>query len=79
MTGTAGVPPRDDPLLDARADDDQFDLTLRPRTLADYVGQQQVRENLSILLEAARPSSTSCCAARLDSGRQRSPTSSPTS
>ena len=35
-------------------DDEQFDRTLRPRTLDDYVGQQQVRENLGILLEAAR-------------------------
>ena len=44
-------------VLDAEArtkDDDQLDLTLRPRRLADYVGQQAVRENLSILLEAAR-------------------------
>src|SRR5258708_1463598 len=43
-----------EPILDARADDDQFDLTLRPRLLTEYVGQQQVRENLGILLEAAR-------------------------
>src|SRR5213594_2299177 len=43
-----------DKVLDARPDDDQFDLTLRPRYLAEYVGQEQVRENLSILLEAAR-------------------------
>ena len=35
-------------------DDELFDRTLRPRTLADYVGQEQVRENLGILLEAAR-------------------------
>ena len=35
-------------------DDEQLDLTLRPRTLADYVGQDQVKDNLSILLEAAR-------------------------
>ena len=35
-------------------EDAQLDLTLRPRTLADYVGQDQVKENLSILLEAAR-------------------------
>src|SRR3989440_6249745 len=41
-------------VLDARVDDEQFDLTLRPRLLDEYVGQQQVRENLSILLEAAR-------------------------
>ena len=43
-----------DKVLDARSDDDQYDLTLRPRLLAEYVGQEQVRENLSILLEAAR-------------------------
>ncbi|HEY8953827.1 MAG TPA: AAA family ATPase, partial [Candidatus Dormibacteraeota bacterium] len=50
MTGKAG----DEPILDPRADDDQYDLTLRPRLLSEYVGQEQVRENLSILLEAAR-------------------------
>ena len=43
-----------DKVLDAKSDDDQFDLTLRPRYLAEYVGQQQVRENLGILIEAAR-------------------------
>jgi Holliday junction DNA helicase RuvB len=43
-----------DKILDARSDDEQFDLTLRPRFLGEYVGQQQVRENLGILLEAAR-------------------------
>jgi Holliday junction DNA helicase RuvB len=42
--------------LDPRGtlDEDQLDTTLRPRTLAEYVGQRQVRENLGILLEAAR-------------------------
>jgi len=35
-------------------DDEQYDRTLRPRSLDEYVGQQQVRENLGILLEAAR-------------------------
>jgi len=43
-----------DKILDAKSDDEQFDLTLRPRFLSEYVGQQQVRNNLSILLEAAR-------------------------
>jgi Holliday junction DNA helicase RuvB len=43
-----------DKVLDTRSDDDQFDLTLRPRFLAEYIGQEVVRENLSILLEAAR-------------------------
>src|SRR5437879_9613935 len=43
-----------DRVLAAKSDDEQFDLTLRRRLLAGYVGQQQVRENLGILLEAAR-------------------------
>src|SRR5215472_3495901 len=41
-----------DPAL--AAGEEAFDRTLRPQTLADYVGQEQVRANLSILLEAAR-------------------------
>jgi Holliday junction DNA helicase RuvB len=36
------------------ADEDQYDVTLRPRTLSEYVGQERTRENLGILLEAAR-------------------------
>src|SRR6266851_862983 len=44
----------EDRVVDARTDDEQFDLTLRPRMLSEYVGQARVRENLSILLEAAR-------------------------
>src|SRR5216684_3552492 len=44
----------EDRVVDARTDDEQFDLTLRPRMLSEYVGQQQVRNNLGILLEAAR-------------------------
>ncbi len=38
----------------ATNEDEQFDRTLRPRSLDDYVGQEQVRQNLGILLEAAR-------------------------
>ena len=44
----------EDRVVDARTDDEQFDLTLRPRMLSEYVGQAQVRDNLGILLEAAR-------------------------
>ena len=44
----------DEKVLDAQSDDEQYDLTLRPRFLTEYVGQEQVRENLGILLEAAR-------------------------
>ena len=36
------------------SEDEQFDRTLRPQTLTDYIGQEQVRENLGILIEAAR-------------------------
>ncbi len=35
-------------------EEDQLDRTLRPRTLDDYVGQEAIKENLSILLQAAR-------------------------
>ena len=36
------------------AGDDTADPGLRPRTLDDFVGQRQVRENLSVFVEAAR-------------------------
>jgi holliday junction DNA helicase RuvB len=34
--------------------DDRQDMTLRPQVLADLIGQEQVKENLSILIAAAR-------------------------
>ena len=34
--------------------EDQLDATLRPRLLADLIGQQRVKENLAILISAAR-------------------------
>ncbi|NPV84576.1 MAG: Holliday junction branch migration DNA helicase RuvB [Anaerolineae bacterium] len=34
--------------------DDRLDLTLRPSRLSEFVGQDQVRQNLSILIDAAR-------------------------
>jgi Holliday junction DNA helicase RuvB len=34
--------------------DDRVDNTLRPQKLADLIGQEQVKENLAILIEAAR-------------------------
>jgi len=41
---------------DARADapDEDLDRSLRPRTLSDFVNQEQVTEQLSIFIEAAR-------------------------
>src|SRR6187431_3492078 len=35
-------------------DDAQFDAGLRPRALADYIGQERVRENLQVSISAAR-------------------------
>lgn len=34
--------------------DEQFELSLRPQRLAQYIGQQQVKENLKIFIEAAK-------------------------
>jgi holliday junction DNA helicase RuvB len=34
--------------------DDHLDLALRPRTLTDLIGQERVKENLAILISAAR-------------------------
>src|SRR5579871_668196 len=41
-----------DPVV--KPDEELLDRTLRPRLLTEYVGQEQVRENLGVLLEAAR-------------------------
>src|SRR5947208_16698292 len=39
----------------ARIDDDvQYEAGLRPRTLDDYIGQDRVRENLTVSIHAAR-------------------------
>lgn len=35
-------------------DDSQFDATLRPRSLDDYVGQEKIKGNLRLFIEAAR-------------------------
>jgi Holliday junction DNA helicase RuvB len=35
-------------------EDREFDVALRPRTLADFVGQDRVKEQLQVLLEGAR-------------------------
>lgn len=35
-------------------DDDPFELTLRPRSLAEYIGQSKAKENLQVFIDAAR-------------------------
>ncbi|TFG93814.1 MAG: Holliday junction branch migration DNA helicase RuvB [Syntrophobacterales bacterium] len=44
------------PILDPEqlSEEDGFEYSLRPRTLAEYVGQEKIKENLSIFMEAAR-------------------------
>ncbi|HEY2071171.1 MAG TPA: Holliday junction branch migration DNA helicase RuvB [Rhizomicrobium sp.] len=37
-----------------RGDDDGLEMSLRPRTLAEFVGQKQARENLAIFIKAAK-------------------------
>lgn len=35
-------------------EDSVFDLTLRPRTLEEYIGQEKIKENLKIYMQAAK-------------------------
>ncbi|HEY0106608.1 MAG TPA: Holliday junction branch migration DNA helicase RuvB, partial [Rhizomicrobium sp.] len=37
-----------------RGEEDSLEASLRPKRLADFVGQQQARENLSIFIQAAK-------------------------
>jgi holliday junction DNA helicase RuvB len=37
-----------------REDDSQFDSTLRPKSLDDYIGQEKLKGNLRLFIEAAR-------------------------
>ncbi|MBL8573993.1 MAG: Holliday junction branch migration DNA helicase RuvB [Hyphomicrobiaceae bacterium] len=41
-------------LLTPEKRDDDHDSTLRPQTLADFVGQQTARENMKVFIEAAK-------------------------
>jgi len=37
-----------------QAEDKNFDLTLRPKFLREYIGQEKIKENLNISIEAAK-------------------------
>ena len=39
---------------EATKDDDQYELSLRPQNLVQYIGQDKVKENLKIFIEAAK-------------------------
>ena len=43
-----------DRLIDQTAQAEDVDAAMRPKTLADFVGQQKGRENLSVFIEAAK-------------------------
>ena len=48
-------PPASRVVTGARVDEDaQYEVGLRPRTLSDYIGQDRLRENLSVSILAAR-------------------------
>ena len=38
----------------ALTDEQEFDISLRPKDISEFVGQEKVKENLSIFIEAAR-------------------------
>ena len=35
-------------------EDNEIELTLRPRVLEEYIGQEKVKENMKIFIEAAK-------------------------
>ncbi|TES89103.1 MAG: AAA family ATPase, partial [Anaerolineales bacterium] len=46
--------PQDRVITPSPRPEDQFDRTLRPKSLAELIGQENVKENLAILIEATR-------------------------
>jgi Holliday junction DNA helicase RuvB len=36
------------------AEDESLDLTLRPKSLSEYIGQERIKENLKVFIEAAK-------------------------
>ena len=46
--------PKDRTVSPARAEEDAAEASLRPQTLAEFVGQRASRENLSVFIQAAR-------------------------
>lgn len=44
----------DERIVSSRALDEDNELSLRPKTMEDYVGQTQVKENLQVFIEAAK-------------------------
>ena len=50
---------------------DDGEVSLRPKTLAEYTGQEKAKENLSVYIEAARRWTMCCYTVLRDSERRR--------
>src|SRR6201997_238265 len=50
----SAVPKSDRIVAPERGEDDTLESSLRPKRLAEFVGQKQARENLSVFIEAAK-------------------------
>ena len=78
------MPVDDDRILGAtrRFEDDEVEASLRPRRLAEYIGQSRSKRSISLFVQAAKPgqtpSTTSCSTVRRAWVRRRWRTSSPT-
>jgi Holliday junction DNA helicase RuvB len=48
------LPPPDRTVSPARADEDAAEASLRPQSLAEFIGQRATRENLAVFIAAAR-------------------------
>src|SRR5215471_17374927 len=48
------TPLKNENLAPERSEDDTLEASLRPKRLADFVGQQQARENLSVFIDPAK-------------------------
>ena len=58
------------------AEDTDVEFSLRPRKLNEYIGQEKVKENLQVYIQAAkrketRALTTFCCTVLPDLARQR--------
>ena len=54
MSAHAPKPANDRMVAPERREDDALEASLRPKRLAEFVGQRQARENLSVFIEAAK-------------------------
>jgi len=42
-------------------EDEVLDTTLRPKSWQDYIGQEKIKKNLKIIIEAAKKRNEPCC------------------